>query len=270
MCKSVYLRNNIKVEGNLNSPRTLIFAHGFGSDQSAWNDVKPAFVDQYKIVLYDQVGAGCSDLAAYSPAKYSSLYGYAHDLLELCHALELAEPVFIGHSASAIVGLMASSMEPDLFSSLILLTPSPRYLNDLGYVGGFEQEDLDALYQQMELNYYNWSSGFSKLAMGNPEQPSLAELFAGKLRELRPDIALQVIRSIFQTDIRSLLPMITPEVLIIQSNNDIAVAPEVGPYMHAHLKDAKLVNIDASGHLPHVSAAGAVITAIQNFLNVAT
>ena len=266
MCNSVYFRNNLHIEGNLAGQQTLIFAHGFGTDQTSWEEVKNAFAQNYKLVLYDQVGAGGSDLAAYSPAKYASLNGYAQDLLEICHSLKLKAPIFIGHSASCITGLLAATIEPEAFSRLILLAPSPRYLNDLGYVGGFEQKDLDELYQQMEQNYYSWASGFSKLAMGNHQTPELADRFAETICNLRPDIALHVIKSIFQSDIRDILPGIDHETLIVQSSNDIAVAPEVGPYMEAHLRNGSLVNINAEGHLPHISAANEVIHTIESFL----
>lgn len=266
MYKSVYSRNNLRIEGNLDSPQNLIFVHGFGTDQTSWNDVKQAFAEDYRLVLYDQVGAGGSSLAAYSPAKYATLYGYAHDLLEICHTLKLDSSVFIGHSASCITGLLAATIQPEVFSRLILLTPSPRYLNDEGYVGGFEQKDLDALYQNLEQNYFGWASGFSKLAMGNSDKPGLGERFAETLCNLRPDIALHVIKSIFQSDFRCILPKIDHDILIIQSSNDIAVAPEVGPYLEAHLENGKLVNINAEGHLPHISAANEVISVIKDFL----
>ncbi len=266
MYKDVLLRNNVRVEGNFQSMQVLVFAHGFGTDQTSWDQVKTAFAKDFKIVSYDQVGAGGSDFGAYSFAKYSSLEGYANDLLEICEALQLSSPVFIGHSVSSAIGLLAVHQRPKLFSKMVLLTPSPRYLNDQDYIGGFIQEELDLVYQSVEANYYEWISGFSQLAMGNPHQPGLANRFAETLSELRPDLALHVIRTIFQSDIRSILPEIDQQILILQAKNDIAVAPEVGPYLQKRLKNSDLLTIDVDGHFPHVSAASQVITAIRNFI----
>lgn len=267
MPDNLHTRNNLHVEGNLDSDHTLVFGHGFGTDQTAWDVVKQAFSKDYKLVLYDNVGAGGSDFSAYSPAKYQTLNGYANDLVEICRTLNLVSPVFIGHSASAMVGLLALLNVPDLFSKVVLITPSPRYLNDAGYIGGFEQADLDALYASVESDYLEWTSGFSRLAMGNSHKPGLGEAFARTLRDLRPDIALHVIKSIFQSDLREVLPYINHEVLIVQSSQDIAVAPEVGPYLNKHLKNSTLVKINAEGHLPHISSPDEVIKAIGDFLS---
>ncbi|XWK88475.1 MAG: alpha/beta hydrolase [Phormidium sp.] len=170
MLNSIIQRNNIVILGE--GEQTLIFAHGFGSDQTAWRHQVAAFQSSYKIVLFDHVGAGKSDMAAYSPRRYSSLYSYAEDLLELCSQLKLSQVILIGHCVSGMVSLLAALVAPSRFKKLIFLGASPRYVNDPAnnYIGGFEQSDLDRLYAAMSTNYYAWVSGFAPIAMGNPER----------------------------------------------------------------------------------------------------
>jgi sigma-B regulation protein RsbQ len=246
-------RNHVHVLGQGN--RTIVFAHGFGSDQSGWRHQVAAFAPAYRIVLFDHVGAGQSDLTAYSPIRYSSLYSYAEDLLELCAGLELSQVILVGHSVSGMVSLLAALIDPDRFQQLIFIGASPRYLNDaaVGYVGGFEQADLDALYGAMSSNYYAWASGFAPLVMGNPERPELAIEFANTLSAIRPDIAQAVARTIFQSDHRADLPKVTIPTVILQSNNDIAVPLAVGQYMAEQIPQSRLINLNARGHLPHLS-----------------
>lgn len=247
-------RNNVHILGQ--GEQTIVFAHGFGSDQSAWRHQVAAFESSYRIVLFDQVGAGQSDMAAYSPLRYSSLYSYAEDLLELCAELKLSQVILVGHSVSGMVSLLAALIDPDRFKQLIFIGASPRYLNDpaVGYVGGFEQADLDALYAAMSSNYYAWVNGFAPLAMGNPERPELAIEFARTLSAIRPDIAQAVARMIFQSDHRAELPKLTVPTVILQSNDDIAVPLAVGQYMANNIPQSRLININAKGHLPHISA----------------
>lgn len=261
MVTSILRRNNVNVLGN--GSQTLIFAHGFGTDQTAWRHQIPAFVDRYRIVLFDHVGAGKSDFAAYSPRRYSSLYSYAEDLLDICAELKLQQCILVGHSVSGMVSLLAALAEPQYFRKLIFVGASPRYLNDVDYVGGFEQADLDALYAAMATNYYAWASGFAPLVMGNPDKPELAIEYANTLSAIRPDIAQAVARVIFQSDHRAELPRLKTPVDILQSNNDIAVPLEVGKYMAAKIPNSRLINIPATGHLPHLSAPEAVTHAIS-------
>jgi sigma-B regulation protein RsbQ len=260
MANNILQRNNVRLLGN--GSQTIIFAHGFGSDQTAWRHQVAAFASDYRIVLFDHVGAGKSDFAAYSPRRYSSLYSYAEDLLDLCDELKLTNCILVGHSVSGMVSLLAALVEPQCFSQLIFINASPRYLNDNGYVGGFEQSDLDALYAAMSSNYYAWASGFAPLAMGNPDKPELAIEFANTLRAIRPDIAQAVARVIFQSDYRAELPRLKVPTVIIQSNNNIAVPPEVGRYMANKIPHSQLVPILAQGHLPHLSAPDTVRSAI--------
>lgn len=266
MLNSIIQRNNIVILGE--GEQTLIFAHGFGSDQTAWRHQVAAFQSSYKIVLFDHVGAGKSDMAAYSPRRYSSLYSYAEDLLELCSQLKLSQVILIGHSVSGMVSLLAALVDPSRFKKLIFLGASPRYVNDTSnnYIGGFEQSDLDALYAAMSTNYYAWVSGFAPIAMGNPEKPELALEFANTLAAIRPDIAQAVARVIFQSDHRAELPKLKVPAVILQSNNDVAVPLVVGEYLAKNLPQSKLININAQGHLPHISAPEVVTNTIAQCL----
>lgn len=261
---SLLKRNNVQILGN--GSQTIIFAHGFGSDQTAWRHQVAAFASDYRLVLFDHVGAGKSDFSAYSPRRYSSLYTYAEDLLELCSELKIKNSILVGHSVSGMVSLLAALVQPEVFSQLIFISASPRYLNDANYVGGFDQSDLDSLYAAMSSNYYAWASGFAPVAMRNPEKPELALEFASTLSAIRPDIAQSVARVIFQSDHRSELPRLKVPALILQSNNDIAVPLEVGGYMEKHIANSKLLHIPAQGHLPHLSAPDVVTEAIKAHL----
>jgi len=265
MASSIQKRNNVHVVGS--GPHTLIFAHGFGSEQGAWRHQVAAFQERYRIVLFDHVGCGRSDLGAYSPHRYRGIHSYAQDLLELCAELKLTEVTLVGHSVSGMVGLLAALAEPKRFRRLVFLKASPRYLNDAGYVGGFTQEQLNALYHSMSSNFYAWASGFAPLAMGNAERPELAQEFAATLSSMRPDIALSLSRAIFQSDHRADLPRLTTPTLILQSGGDIAVPNEVGLYMARHIPQARLVSINATGHLPHLSAPDAVNQALASYLS---
>lgn len=266
MATSILERNNVKIVGN--GDRTLVFAHGFGSDQSAWRHQVAAFVSNFRIVLFDHVGAGKSDFSAYSPRRYSSLYSYAEDLLDLCANLKLNNCILVGHSVSGMVSLLAALVEPQLFSQLIFISASPRYLNDVGYVGGFEQSDLDALYAAMSSNYYAWASGFASIAMRNLDKPELAQEFARTLAAIRPDIAQAVSRVIFESDHRPELPRLQVPTLILQASDDVAVPLEVGQYMADKIAQSQLIHINAQGHLPHLSAPDVVTKAIASCLGV--
>ena len=259
-------KNNVTISGNINADKTIIFAHGFGTDQTAWKQVSEAFMNDYRIVLYDNVGGGKSDPEAFSPNKYDNLESYAADLQDICTKLGIKDAIMIGHSVSGMISLLAALKNPGLFSKMVLVGASPRYLNDNGYVGGFEQADLDGLYKAMDTNYFAWVSGFAPAAMGNPDKPQLAESFADSLSAIRPDIAQSVARVIFQSDYRSEVPKLNKETLLIQANNDIAVPLQVAEFLNRNIKNSKLNVVNATGHFPHISAPGEVITAIQNFI----
>lgn len=261
-------KNNITIEGNLNATETIVFAHGFGTDQTAWNWVKDDFKADYRIVLFDNVGAGSADPDEYIPEKYNQLSAYVDDMLDILADLNLQNAIIIAHSVSSMVTLLAAAQKPQHFSKLVFIGASPRYLNDEQdhYTGGFTQAVLDAMYGSMAGNYCAWANGFSEIAMGNPEQPELAQQFAYTLSAIRPDIALEVARVIFESDVRDRLHQLKKEVLLLQSWDDIAVPAEVAYYLHAHIENSKLKFIDAQGHFPHISSPRAVIAAIKSFI----
>lgn len=264
MATSILRRNHVHVLGH--GSQTIIFAPGFGSDQTAWRHQVEAFQADYRIVLFDHVGAGKSDFSAYSPHRYSSLYSYSEDLLDLCAELKLTQCILVGHSVSGMVSLLAALVEPERFSQLIFISASPRYLNDVGYFGGFEQSDLDGLYAAMSANYYAWASGFAPIAMATQDKPELAREFANTLGAIRPDIAQAVARVIFQSDHRAELPRLRVPTVILQASDDIAVPIQVGQYMADKIPQSKFIPIPARGHLPHISAPDVVTSTIASCL----
>jgi sigma-B regulation protein RsbQ len=268
MDATIQKKNNVSIEGNQNASETLIFAHGFGTDQTAWNEVKAAFAADYRLVLYDNVGAGKSDPNAYSPIKYNTLHTYADDLLGIIHELELTNVKVIAHSVSSMVTLLAAVKSPGLFAKVVLIGASPRYINDEenNYTGGFTQPALDSMYETMKNNYFAWVSGFSAAAMGNPDHPELGESFARTLAAIRPDIALAVAKVIFESDVRSAVELLDKPTLLIQAQDDIAVPTAVAEYLHQHIRNSKITYINASGHFPHISAPQEVIKAIKAFI----
>lgn len=261
-------RNNIHVTGKPDSPQTLIFAHGFGIDQTSFSKVIPSFEHDYKIVLFDNTGGGKADIKAYSPKRYESIHGYATDAANIIQALDLRGVTFIGHSVSGMTGLLASIHYPGMIDKLVLLGSSPRYLNDPkdGYTGGFDPHALNSLFSAMTTNYHAWAAGFSKLAMRNENRPELAAAFARSLESIRPDIAIQVAKAIFYLDYREELPKVTIPVLVVQTANDIAVPAVVSEYLEAHIPNSRRTKVETEGHFPHISAPQEVIAAIQSFL----
>lgn len=258
-------RNNVTIKGSENKP-TMIFAHGFGTDQTAWNKVSEAFADEYRLVLYDNVGAGKADPAAFSPNKYDTLHSYAADLVDICNTLNITNAIMVGHSVSGMISALASIKQPGLFSKMILVGASPRYLNDDGYHGGFSREDLDGLFAAMDNNYYAWVSGFAPAAMANADKPQLAESFAQSLSSIRPDIAQSVARVIFQSDHRDALDKVATDTLLLQTKVDIAVPQEVAEYLNKNIKNSTLKVVEAEGHFPHISAPGEIINAIKEYI----
>jgi sigma-B regulation protein RsbQ len=259
-------KNNVAIKGNTNAKTTMIFAHGFGTDQTSWNHVSDAFKNDYRIVLYDNVGGGNSAPEAFSPNKYDTLDTYAQDLIDICDELSINDAIMVGHSVSGMVSMLAAIKKPELFSKMVMVSASPRYLNDDGYVGGFNQSDLDGLYQAMATNYFAWVSGFAPAAMDNHDRPQLAENFANSLSAIRPDIAQSVARVIFQSDYRNEVPKLNKETLLLQTKHDIAVPMDVAQFLNGNIKNSKLNVVEATGHFPHISAPGEIITSVQNFL----
>ncbi|MFJ7970509.1 alpha/beta fold hydrolase [Psychrobacillus sp. NPDC096389] len=265
MDQNVLLRNNVNITGK--GTRAMLFAPGFGCDQNMWRFVAPAFEENYRTILFDYVGSGKSDYNAYSPSKYSKLHGYAQDLLEICAALDLKEITFIGHSVGSTIGMLASIQQPDLFEHLIMIGPSPRYLNDHpDYIGGFEKEDLDGLIDMMEMNYIGWSNYLSKVIMKNPDRPELSKELEESFCSTDPTVARQFAIATFFSDNREDLRKVAVPSLILQCAEDVIAPSEVGNYMHRHLPDNTLRFMQATGHCPHMSHPEETIQLISEYL----
>jgi sigma-B regulation protein RsbQ len=226
---NVVVRNNVHVSGRGTQP--MLFAHGFGCDQNMWRHVAPAFEDDYRVVLFDHVGAGGSDVSAYDRAKYSSLDGYAADVLEICRELELRDVIFVGHSVSAMIGLLAAAEDESRFDRLILVGPSPRYMDDDGYVGGFTREDIEGLLESLDSNYLGWSAATAPAIMGNADRPELGDELTNSFCRADPAIAKQFARVTFLSDNRADLARVTVPSLVLQCREDIIAPPEVGDYV---------------------------------------
>jgi sigma-B regulation protein RsbQ len=244
----------------------MLFAHGFGCDQQMWRHVAPAFEADHRVVLFDHVGAGGSDVAAYDPERYGSLDGYAEDVLEICREYALTRVIFVGHSVSAMIGVLAAIKDPERFEKLVLVGPSPRYLDDGDYVGGFSRADIEELLDSLDSNYLGWSSAMAPVIMGNPDRPELGEELTNSFCRTDPDIAAQFARVTFLSDNRVDLGKVTRPTLILQCSED-AIAPRaVGEYVHREVRESRLVVMDATGHCPNLSAPGETIAAIRDFL----
>jgi sigma-B regulation protein RsbQ len=258
-------RNNVQVSGRPEG-QPMIFSHGFGCDQNMWRLVVPAFEDEHLVVLFDHVGSGRSDLAAYDRNKYSSLQGYASDLLEICRELGLTRAIFVGHSVSAMIGVLAAIREPDRFDKLVLVGPSPRYLDDSDYVGGFSREDIEGLLDSLDTNYLGWSSAMAPVIMGNPDRPELGAELTDSFCRTDPDIAKQFARVTFLSDNRADLPLVRARSLILQCSEDVIAPCSVGEYVHRQMPESELVLMRATGHCPNLSAPEETVAAIQAFL----
>ena len=222
----VAIRNNVKVFGKGTQP--LVFAHGFGCDQNMWRFVTPAFENDYKIILFDYVGAGKSDISAYNPERYSSLQGYAKDVLEICEELQLRDVIFVGHSVSSMIGLLASIEEPKYFERFIMLGPSPGYINEGDYIGGFERKDIEGLLETMEKNYIGWANFLAPNIMGNKDRPDLGNELTESFCSTDPVIARQFAEACFFSDNRADLKKNRIPSLILQCSEDIIAPLEVG------------------------------------------
>jgi sigma-B regulation protein RsbQ len=257
-------RNNVVVKGA--GDQVIMFAHGFGCDQNMWRYVVPAFEGSYKVVMFDHVGAGHSELSAYSYSKYDKLEGYAEDIIELATELSATGIIFVGHSVSAMIGIIAAEMAPQLFKSLILVGPSPAYINDGDYIGGFSRTDIEELLDSMNNNHLGWSMNMAPVIMGNPERKDLGEELANSFCKTDPEIARHFAQTTFLTDRRDILPHVKVPTLILQCSNDVIAPVEVGMYMHSMIPASELVIMKATGHCPNLSAPEETITAIQTFL----
>ncbi|WP_318640454.1 alpha/beta fold hydrolase [Flavobacterium ardleyense] len=265
MSKEVLLRNNVKVFGQ--GDQVMLFAHGFGCDQNMWRLVTPAFQEQYKIVLFDYVGCGKSDNGAYNPERYSSLNGYAQDILDICEELHLQDVIFVGHSVSSMIGLLAAIDQPDVFSSMIFIGPSPRYVNDMGYIGGFSKEDLEGLLDVMDNNYIGWANFLAPVVMKNHDRPELTAELEESFCSTDPVITRKFAQVTFFSDNRDDLSKLTMPCLILQCSDDALAPDAVGEYTHQMIKGSTFEKMEATGHCPHLSHPEETITLIQKFLN---
>ena len=261
---NVLKRNNVNVLGQ--GAQVIVFAHGFGCDQNMWRFVTPSFLDNYTVVLFDYVGCGSSDYTAYNVERYDSLYGYAQDVIEICQELQLTDVIFVGHSVSSMIGALASLQVPGLFSKLIFVCPSPRYINDSEYHGGFSQEDLQGLLDVMDNNYSGWANYLAPVVMQNPDLPDLTKELEKSFCAADPFITRKFAKVTFFSDNRSDLQNLKIPVLILQCAED-AIAPDnVGDYMHQIILGSTLVKMKATGHCPHMSHPKETIDAIIDYL----
>lgn len=265
MTENILFRNNVKVIGQGTQP--MLFAHGFGCDQNIWRFIIPAFKKDYKIILFDYVGSGKSDRSAYNPERYSNLNGYAQDIMEICGALELTDVIFVGHSVSSVIGMLTSIQSPSLFSHLILIGPSPCYINyPPDYMGGFERQDIEELLDIMDKNYIGWASFLAPIVMKNEERPELTEELQTSFCSTDPVIASIFAKTTFYSDNRSDLPKVKLPSLILQCADDAIAPTQVGYYLHHHLFQSTLKLMKATGHYPHLSHPRETIDLIKEYL----
>ena len=259
------IRNNVTVSGKADGT-PILFAHGFGGTQDSWRFVAPAFEDEYRVVLFDHMGAGGSDTSFYERAKYDSLNGLADDVLEIIESLALREVIFVGHSVAGTIGVLAANQRPDLFRQLILLGPSPRYIDTHDYVGGFSERSIDELLTSMDSNYLSWSSELAPLLMGNPDRPELSSDLAAVIASADPAHAAQFARATFLADNRRDLADVTVPTVILQSEHDSIASTTVGQYVHEQIPHSRLVVMPTHGHVTHLSAPDEVIAHIRAHL----
>ncbi|MDB5193716.1 MAG: alpha/beta hydrolase fold protein [Segetibacter sp.] len=262
--RDILARNNVLVFGE---GQPMLFAHGFGCDLNMWRFVTPAFEKQYKIILFDYVGSGKSDMTAYNVEKYNDLNGYAKDILDIVAALDLNNIIFVGHSVSCMIGLLASIKQPNRFSKMIFIGPSARYINEApSYVGGFEKKDIEELLETMDKNYIGWANFLAPAIMKNPDRPELGEELAESFCSTDPIIAMQFAEVTFLSDNREDLSKINIPTLILQCSDDLIAPLEVGSYLQQQIKGSTLKIMKATGHCPHMSAPGETIDLISDYL----
>jgi sigma-B regulation protein RsbQ len=257
-------RNNVLLTGREGKP-LMMLANGFGCDQNMWRLVVPALAADFRLVLFDHVGSGLAEPSAWQPERYATLDGYVDDILRICHELELNDVVFVGHSVSAMMGVLAAIAEPERFRKLILIGPSPRYIDDATYRGGFSESDIEELLESLESNYLGWSAAMAPVIMGNPERPELGQELTNSFCRTDPQAARVFARTTFLSDNRTDLARVTVPTLILQCSSDVIAPLEVGAYVHAQIPGSTLVTLPATGHCPHLSAPAATVAAIRSF-----
>eukprot|EP00271_Cylindrocystis_brebissonii_P010144 TRINITY_DN26243_c0_g1_i1.p1 TRINITY_DN26243_c0_g1~~TRINITY_DN26243_c0_g1_i1.p1 ORF type:complete len:298 (+),score=42.26 TRINITY_DN26243_c0_g1_i1:428-1321(+) len=259
--------HNVRMQGK--GPDTIVLGHGFGTDQSVWQHVIPQLMGEYRVVTYDLMGAGSTCASHFSFARYASLHGYADDLLGILEELDVEECIYVGHSVSGMIGLIASCEQPEVFKKIITVGASPRYLNDVGYVGGFEQEELNQLFSAMASNFQAWVLGFAPLAVGADLESRAVREFSRTFFTVRPDIAISVSKTIFQSDLRHILPNVTVACHMLQSSHDLAVPLEVAHYMLEHIAGKCCVEIlGVEGHLPQLSSPEVFVPVLKRHLKL--
>ena len=261
---SILGRHNVKVRGS--GQRAMVFAHGFGCDQNMWRWVAPDFEDAFRVILFDHVGAGGSDLAAYDPEKYATLDRYAEDVVEICRELRVTQGVFVGHSVSAMIGVLAAKRDPELFTDLVLVGPSPRYIDDGAYVGGFSEAQIHELLEFLDNNHMGWSQAMAPVIMGNPNRPELTDELTNSFCRTDPEIAKAFARTTFLSDNRADLEGVTTRTLVLQCSEYVIAPKVVGEYVHRKVPNSQLVLMKATGHCPNLSAPEETISAIRAFL----
>ncbi|WP_033075165.1 alpha/beta fold hydrolase [Sphingopyxis sp. MWB1] len=261
---SIIQRNNVKEKGS--GPRAMMFAHGFGCDQNMWRFVAPAFEADFRTILFDHVGAGGSDLRAYDRDKYDRLDGYADDVVAIARELGVEKGVFVGHSVSAMIGALAAIRAPEIFESIVMVGPSPRYINDGDYHGGFSVAQIEELLDFLDDNYLGWSAAMAPQIMGNPDRAELGEELTNSFCRTDPAIAKHFARVTFLSDNRADLPLVPARALVLQCREDIIADEKVGEYVHRNLPQSEMILLDATGHCPNLSAPDAVIAAIRSFV----
>ncbi len=245
----------------------MLFAHGFGCDQNLWRFVTPMFESNFRVIVFDYVGAGSSEIAAYDSQRYSSLKGYADDVIDICRALDLRDVIFVGHSVSAMIGALVAIAEPSLFAKLVMVGPSPRYINTDDYIGGFDAADIEELLVSLDSNYLGWSSAIAPAIMGNPHRPALGLELTESFCRTDPEIARQFAGVTFMSDNRADLALVEVPTLVLQCRDDIIAPLEVGAYVQRCLPNAEIVVLDATGHCPHLSAPEQTGAAIADFVH---
>jgi sigma-B regulation protein RsbQ len=257
-------RNNVHVRGT--GDRAMIFAHGFGCDQNMWRFVAPAFEKDFMTIMFDHVGAGGSDLSAYDRTKYSSLSGYADDVVEIGRELGLKNAVFVGHSVSSMIGVLAAKKAPELFGKLVLVGPSARYLDDKGYFGGFSAKQIEELLQFLESNHMGWSAQMAPAIMGNPDRPELGEELTNSFCRTDPEIAKAFARVTFSSDNRKDLAGVSVPTLVLQCSEDIIASQEVGEFVNRNIPNSRMIVLNATGHCPNLSAPDELVAAMRSFV----
>ncbi|MDX3089830.1 MULTISPECIES: alpha/beta fold hydrolase [Streptomyces] len=258
-------RNNVRITGAAQGP-VVMLAHGFGCDQNMWRLVEPALAEHHRVVTFDYVGSGGSDLSAWTEERYSSLHGYARDVVEVCEELDLRDAVFVGHSVSAMVGVLAAEAAPGRIGAMAMVAPSPCYVDEEGYRGGFTREDIGELLDSLESNYLGWSSAMAPVIMGNPERPELGQELTNSFCATDPDIARVFARTTFLSDSREDLARVKVPTLVMECSEDVIAPREVGAYVHGAITGSRLVTLDATGHCPQLSAPEATARALLDFL----